>query len=581
MTPPLSRLFTASVPIVLVLVLTAGVLPAQQPIPLLPPPGSQPGAAQPAQPVQPAQGDATEPEVMARGPVHEAFASTSEAPAATPIVAKQPPDPSEEMPPDQKPEGDNVQWLPGYWHWDDDGSQYIWISGFWRNTPPGRVWLPGSWRQVQTGWQWVGGFWQEAPPQKAQQPQQQPEIQYLAPPPESIEVGPTVVAPTTTSIYVPGSWVWRSRYVWRPGFWIEYRPGWIWVPAHFRWTPAGYVFIDGFWDYPLANRGILFAPVYFPRPVYAQVGFVYTPAYVVSEPCMVGALFVRRGWGCYYFGDYFAPQYTTVGFTAWCGTIGRNGTFAVGFGVGRSWGYDPLWSYYSVAHRGTPGWSVSVNAVYSGRYTGTVARPPVTLVQQNTVINHITNVNVTNVTNNITVVNKNVTVNNKNVTDVTMVAPVKVAKDLHPEAKIQTISLQARKDEVVHTKQIQAIGVQRTKLETVAAARPVLKATDPPQTLKLDVPKTVMAKSQVVDVKQAPPAADPHKDPKGAAKIDPKVEIKPDPHSIFSPKAELTPKLDPKFDSKFPKIDPKGPLPKGDPKHDPKTDPKSKPPGGN
>ena len=48
-------------------------------------------------------------------------------------------------------------------------------------------------------------------------------------------------------------------------------------------------------------------------------------------------------------------------------------------------------------------------------------------MQQNTVINKITNVNVTNVTNNITVVNKNVTVNNKNVTDVAMVAPMKVA----------------------------------------------------------------------------------------------------------------------------------------------------------
>ena len=101
--------------------------------------------------------------------------------------------------------------------------------------------------------------------------------------------------------------------MWRPGFWIEYRPNWVWVPAHYRWTPLGYVFVDGYWDYPLATRGVLFAPVVFRAAGLRQPAFVYTPAYVVSEPCMVGALFVRRGYGGYYFGDYFDPRYATVG----------------------------------------------------------------------------------------------------------------------------------------------------------------------------------------------------------------------------------------------------------------------------
>jgi hypothetical protein len=534
--------------------LTAGVIPAQQPIPLLPPPGSTPGATQSAQ-------ANAEPEVLARGPVHEAFATTAEAPVASPLVPKQPPEPIDELPPDQKPDGTNVQWIPGYWHWDDDAGQFAWISGFWRNTPPGRVWVPGSWRDTRGGWQWAAGFWQEAPPPQAQQPLQ-PEIQYLPPPPETIETGPSVQAPTVTSFYVPGSWVWRGRYVWRPGFWIEYRPGWVWVPAHFRWTPVGYVYVDGYWDYALAQRGVLFAPVYFPRPVYTQVGFVYTPAYVVSEPCMMGAMFVRRGWGCYYFGDYFAPAYTTTGYTAWCGAVGRNGAFTVGFGVGRSWGYDPLWTYYSVTYRNTPAWSSGVGTLYTGRFDGTLARPPVTLVQQNTVINNIVNVNVTNVTNNITVVNKSVTVNNKDVTSMTMIAPVKFAKDLHPEAKIQTVSAQVRREDAVHAKQIQTVAIQRTKLETAAAVRPVTKATDVPQTLKLDVPKTVITKATVTDEKLLPPA-NPHKDPKAALKVDPRVEHKIDPHPVFNGK----------FD---PKIDPKNPLPKIDPKHDPKLDTKPK-----
>src|SRR6266436_5157285 len=82
-------------------------------------------------------------EVLARGPVHEAYAEPVDAqPAPSPIIRKQPPDPIAELPPDQKPEGDNVQWLPGYWAWDDDRSDYIWVSGFWRQPPPGRQWVP-------------------------------------------------------------------------------------------------------------------------------------------------------------------------------------------------------------------------------------------------------------------------------------------------------------------------------------------------------------------------------------------------------------------------------------------------------
>jgi hypothetical protein len=65
-------------------------------------------------------------DVQARGPVHEAFAEpTTARPEPSPVVAKQPPDPIEEVPPDQKPEGDNVQWLPGYWGFDPDQNDFL------------------------------------------------------------------------------------------------------------------------------------------------------------------------------------------------------------------------------------------------------------------------------------------------------------------------------------------------------------------------------------------------------------------------------------------------------------------------
>src|SRR3954452_18418812 len=91
-------------------------------------------------------------------PVHEAYAEPSErAPKPTPVIPKEPPKPIEELPPDQKPEGDNVQWVPGYWQWDEDRADFLWVSGFWRNAPPGRAWVPGSWRKAAEGWQWTRG----------------------------------------------------------------------------------------------------------------------------------------------------------------------------------------------------------------------------------------------------------------------------------------------------------------------------------------------------------------------------------------------------------------------------------------
>src|SRR5438094_8361916 len=60
-------------------------------------------------------------DVLARGPIHEAFAEPVDSrPRPSRIVPKQPPEPIEEAPPDQRPAGDNVQWIPGYWAWDDD-----------------------------------------------------------------------------------------------------------------------------------------------------------------------------------------------------------------------------------------------------------------------------------------------------------------------------------------------------------------------------------------------------------------------------------------------------------------------------
>src|SRR5690242_7360889 len=70
--------------------------------------------AAPPIPGDPAQGT----QILTRGPVHEAFAETvTFDPEPGIVVARPPPAAIEELPPDQKPEGANVAWIPGYWAW--------------------------------------------------------------------------------------------------------------------------------------------------------------------------------------------------------------------------------------------------------------------------------------------------------------------------------------------------------------------------------------------------------------------------------------------------------------------------------
>lgn len=445
-------------------------------------------------------------EVLARGPVHEAFASTAEQPKPTPVLNRRPPEPVEELPPDQKPDGDNVLWIPGYWHYDEERTDFIWISGFWRAAPPGRVWVPGSWREVAGGHQWVQGFWQDAAPATGNRAQE-PMIEYLPEPPQPLEFAPSIPAPDATSFYVSGSWVWRGRYVWRPGFWIAHRPGWCWTPACYRWTPAGYVFVDGFWDYPLAARGTLFAPVAF-RPGFFRPAFVFTPTFVVNEPCLHTSLFVRRGWGNYYFGDYFAPRFTTVGFNAWFGSPVGSG-FAIGVGVGARPFYDPLWNYYRIQNLNNPGWAVGINNVYVGRFNGTIPRPPVTLVQQTTIIN-----NITNVTNN-TVVNNNTATNNVN--NMMMVSSLKDASKSNANIVLKPVAKEQLAIEQSTAKELRNVAAQRQRLETRLAQSDGIPKIAPAgqggiapqpkiQSIQLDAPKQALARAQMPkDERKAPP----------------------------------------------------------------------------
>ena len=148
-------------------------------------------------------------EVLTRGPVHEAFAETITFDPEPGIVAPQaPPEAIEEVPPQQRPAGKNVAWIPGYWAWDDERNDFLWLSGIWRRLcRQVRQWVPGYWGRSQQGAQWTSGYWADA---------NVTEIQYLPEPPATVEEGPSIAAPSPDQHWLPGCWVWQqNRYAWR------------------------------------------------------------------------------------------------------------------------------------------------------------------------------------------------------------------------------------------------------------------------------------------------------------------------------------------------------------------------------
>ena len=212
---------------------------------------------------------------------------------------------------------------------------------------------------------------------------------YLPAPPTSLETGPNSPAPSPGVFWSPGSWYWQeNRYVWRPGFWAAVQPTWVWVPAHFVWTPGGYLFVEGYWDLPLASRGLMFAPVYYAQPVYLQPAYVFTPSITIATPGLVANLFIQPSYGHYVFGDYYDRTYLSVGIFPWF-------SFTYMSGPSRPLFYDPIFSFYaSVNVSRDPGWVTRVRQEYIVRRDNVAMRPPRTYIEQTRIIER--NVNVTN-----------------------------------------------------------------------------------------------------------------------------------------------------------------------------------------
>jgi hypothetical protein len=439
-------------------------------------------------------------QVLTRGPVHEAFAGmVTFNPEPGVVVTKAPPGVIEEVPPAERPEGDNVTWIPGYWAWDDERSDFLWVSGTWRALPPGRAWMAGYWGKTTQGYQWISGYWADATAR---------ETTYLPPPPATVEVGPNIAAPSMDYGWTPGCWIWyQGRYAWSPGYWVQGRADWDWTPAHYVRTPRGFIFVGGFWDYPVERRGVLFAPVYFESGVYSRRGYSYSPMIVIDLGVFTDHLFLRPRYQHYYFGDYYAASYAQGGFYA-----------SFSFQSGR-YGYDPIYSHQRWEHRQDRAWEPRIEASFQYRRDNESARPPRTWAAQTTI--NQTTINQTTV--NQTTINRGTPESQQ--TRVVMATPfAQLVKRTDSPMRFQPVAKQERQQLVQRGQEVQKSRDQRQMLEAKAVDTTARRPGAVIEPAKVALPRSpIVAKpANQLGRNQAPPQM--QQAPKPDLKIQPKSD---------------------------------------------------------
>jgi len=234
-------------------------------------------------PAPPASTAALEP--LANGPLHEGFLSPRRD-LEPPTIPKSPPPPVAERPAVEAPNAE-ARWLEGYWEWDAGDGRFVWVTGTWRVPPPGRFWINGFWKRSEEGWRRTLGFWSDRGTDRLTYRKEAP--------PADRPVDDPGEPPKAGCFFVPGQFVPEGdKLAWRKGFWADAKPGWSWVPASWTRQPEGWLFQEGYWDRPLEERGVLFAPAKLAREPREGEVLAYRP-YTVVSPNLYGQLYGAFG----------------------------------------------------------------------------------------------------------------------------------------------------------------------------------------------------------------------------------------------------------------------------------------------
>lgn len=227
--------------------------------------------------------EAQDVQVYRDGPIHEAFItpSTGNNVVIQGISNTPPPEINEQIPPKCH---DSAIWIRGYWAWDVNLNDFIWVSGVWRRPPPEHFWIPGYWKQFDSSWGWIRGFWSQLP---------EKDLKYINDTPPDPKQEVISNAPNDNSFWLSGYWEYNeasAQYRWLRGQWVDFSPDWVYVPAYYLWRPGGYIFIPGYWDYPLEVRGCAYISIRV-APEYRST-IIYTPAIILDVEyimtCLIG-----------------------------------------------------------------------------------------------------------------------------------------------------------------------------------------------------------------------------------------------------------------------------------------------------
>ncbi len=161
---------------------------------------------------------------------------------------------------------------------------------------------------------WIPGFWVD---------DRLDELVFVSKPPAPKVTTPLDPAPSDKHFWVEGFWLYqRGEYQWQPGVWAESQPGWVWEPARYVQTPSGWVFVDGYWDYEPAQRGLMFAPLDFSEEVLrvtagatrpAVLERTFSPQVAVQSMESLQHWFVQPTYSHYYYGNYYDPRMHSKG----------------------------------------------------------------------------------------------------------------------------------------------------------------------------------------------------------------------------------------------------------------------------
>lgn len=219
-----------------------------------------------------------------KGPLHEAFVTPVTEDYVLQAIPSAPPAPVQERVEQNTRSGEIF--IPGYWNYDENTGDFIWVSGVFRVPPPGHQWISGYWKEFEEGYVRIPGFWSTNSLDK---------ITYLPSPPPS-QVNEDVAYPSQKDLFfAPGYWGYSAQsrsYVWHPGHWEQLNTEYVFVPARYIWSPDGYIFVAAHWDLPLAKRGRAFVNLRIPEAK-DRGTLTFEPSVVLDEPAILHKLMLR------------------------------------------------------------------------------------------------------------------------------------------------------------------------------------------------------------------------------------------------------------------------------------------------